>query len=166
MTPWPTNSESRATTLILQLFLLSDTPTVINSQQLSRFTFSKMQIECQLKFIFYFIFFMNAHSFPLLGSRRLSPLTEATSSCVFIASTAQLCRLYKVFNLYGNLFWRILDVHWHNMDLLQNDSLHLLMSYFSLHCWSKNMKESYCTLGKESKTQDLLIRILTVCDPH
>ena len=30
------------------------------------------------------------------------------------------------------LLLKILDVHWHNMDLLQNDSLHLRMSHFLL----------------------------------
>ena len=99
---------------------------------------------------------MNAHSSPLLGSRRLSPLTEATSSCAFISCTAQLCRLYKVCNLYANILWKILDVHWHNMDLLQNDSLHLLMS--------KNIKESYCTLfAKYFRSHLHFLQAMKVC---
>ena len=130
MTPWPTNSASRATTLILQLFLLSDTPTVIHSQQLSRFTFSKMQIEYQFKFCILYSFFMSTHSSPF---RKLSPSTEATSSCSFISCTAQLCRLYKVCNLHANLFLKdfrcTIDTTWNNYKMTR---LYLLMSHFLL----------------------------------
>ena len=150
MAPWPTTGESRATTLILQLFLLSDTPTVIHSQQLSRFTFSKMQIEYQFKFCILYSFLLSTRSVNFHHRLKQLPAVHSflvrPNYVVFIKFA--ICTL--------TFFWKILDVQLTQHGIITKWLVvpaNVTLFIAGQRTWKKVIA-------------DLLIRIVTVCGPH